>query len=345
MSSNLTLATSADDDYVEITTEGEPNVGTGQPVWKDKVGETLNFRSLVGGTNVTITQSNNEVTINSATGGIVTSLTTTGTSGASTLSGGILNIPNYATGGGSGEVNTASNVGSGTGVFAQKTGVDLEFKTLKSSDGSVVFTSTGTEIDLTAESSQVKSALCSGKAWMKYLSGSDGGAAMTGVNYKLLGSSDFTHGGGTTTVYSPHTLDWTTSSRFTNSGTLSWVLPADAVWSGIPIGQSLSTGDTIAIDCIITNTTTGLPQVFNVMVGWFDCADTNPWPVTIRDVNTGNAFLGVINGRLQGCTRVTSTLTADTVSTAFVTFGFNFPNAVNEDEYNISWTLVINKAV
>ena len=68
MSSNLTLSNSADDDYVEITTEGEPNlaanVGSGSQVWKDKVGETLNFRSLVQGSNVTIAQSPNEITIN-----------------------------------------------------------------------------------------------------------------------------------------------------------------------------------------------------------------------------------------------------------------------------------------
>jgi hypothetical protein len=67
MSSNLTLATSADDDYIEITTTGEPNlaanVGTGKEVWKNKVGETLNFRTLVEGTNITIGQTADELTI------------------------------------------------------------------------------------------------------------------------------------------------------------------------------------------------------------------------------------------------------------------------------------------
>jgi len=74
MSSNLTLATSADDNFIEITTEGEPNtadnVGSGAKVWKDKVGETLNFRTLVEGNNITIAQSPNEITISAAAGGI-----------------------------------------------------------------------------------------------------------------------------------------------------------------------------------------------------------------------------------------------------------------------------------
>jgi len=45
---------------------------------------------------------------------------------------------------------TASNVGGFIGVFLQKTGADLEFKTLQSSDASVSITSNATDIDITA---------------------------------------------------------------------------------------------------------------------------------------------------------------------------------------------------
>ena len=43
--------------------------------FKDKVGETLNFRSIVQGTNVTVSQSQNEITINSTGGRPYTSYT------------------------------------------------------------------------------------------------------------------------------------------------------------------------------------------------------------------------------------------------------------------------------
>ena len=73
MSSNLTLATSADDDYVELTTEGEPNlaanVGTGAGLWKNKVGETLNFKSLKPGNNISFTEAADEITISASSSG------------------------------------------------------------------------------------------------------------------------------------------------------------------------------------------------------------------------------------------------------------------------------------
>lgn len=74
------------------------NVGGEAEVFKEKSGVDLVFRTLKEGTNITITQNANDVTIAAAAG--------------------------------SGEANTASNVGGGSGVFKQKTGVDLEFKSI-----------------------------------------------------------------------------------------------------------------------------------------------------------------------------------------------------------------------
>jgi len=50
--------------------------------------------------------------------------------------------------GGSGESNTASNVGSGAGSFAQKSGVDLQLRSIVSSDSSLNITQNASEIDL-----------------------------------------------------------------------------------------------------------------------------------------------------------------------------------------------------
>ena len=101
MSPNLTLAQSADNDFVEIDTIGEPNlaanVGTGSGLWKNKVGETLNFKSIIAGNNITIAEAPDQITINATGGGSSISLTTTGTSGAATLNSGVLNIPQYTT--------------------------------------------------------------------------------------------------------------------------------------------------------------------------------------------------------------------------------------------------------
>jgi len=70
LSSNLTLANSTDDNYVEIDTTGEPNtaanIGGGVGLFHGKVGETLNFRSI-GDNGVTVALTGETIAIGPAT--------------------------------------------------------------------------------------------------------------------------------------------------------------------------------------------------------------------------------------------------------------------------------------
>ena len=353
LSSNLTLTQSADNNYVEITTAGEPNlaanVGSGFQWYKNKVGETLNFRTVVQGNGITVAQSTNEITIsNSGVTSIIAGTNVTISPGSGT---GAVTI-NASGGGGGGEINTASNVGGGVEVFRQKTGADLEFRTLTSLGGTVTITQTATTIDLAAASgsSNIESVIASGKAFMQYVSGSDGTGAMIGNNYKMMGMESVNHGT-TTNIFSPYMHDWTTGGKFINSAS-SWQLPEEAVYNaGIPINKPLAIGDTITLHWQTTNSraTTSTPQVFNAVIGWFECADLTPWPVTLRDVQTGagaNGPVGPIPGVREvqyQCASVTSTLTtAETFG--YAVFGFNFTGGAQDDQYNIEWSISVNKA-
>ena len=66
LSTNLTINESIDNNYVELTTTGEPNLaanlGTGFGFYANKTGETLNFRTLKG-TGVVITELGSEITL------------------------------------------------------------------------------------------------------------------------------------------------------------------------------------------------------------------------------------------------------------------------------------------
>lgn len=83
------------------------NVGTGEGVFQQKSGVDLRFRSILGTGSITVISGTNEIIISGS-----------------------------AVGGGSGETNTASNIGAGQGLWAQKSGVDLQFRSLVGS-GSV----------------------------------------------------------------------------------------------------------------------------------------------------------------------------------------------------------------
>ena len=119
--------------------------------------------------------------------------------------------------------------------------------------------------------------------------------------------------------------------------------------AGIPINKPLAIGDTITLHWQTTNSreTTSTPQVFNAVIGWFECGDLNPWPVTLRDVQTGagaNGPVGPVFRQAQyQCASVTSTLTtAETFG--YAVFGFNFEGGAQDDQYNIEWSISVNKA-
>lgn len=105
---NVTLTNNADDITIAAAASGGEvntgtNIGFGAEVFAAKVGTELQFRRLTAGTGISIT-------------GTATTLTVNAT-------------------GGSGETNTASNLGGGTGLYASKVGVDLRFKSLLAGTG------------------------------------------------------------------------------------------------------------------------------------------------------------------------------------------------------------------
>jgi len=77
--------------------ESGSNLGAGRQVFKQVVGTDMEFRTIVAGTGINVTADANEITIENTS---------------------------------TGEVNTASNVGTGVFVFLQKTLQDLEFRSL-----------------------------------------------------------------------------------------------------------------------------------------------------------------------------------------------------------------------
>ena len=85
------------------------SLGTGFPVFNDVLGSILRFNSISGIGAVTVSSNGNLITI----------------SGTDT-----------------GEVNTASNVGTGNGWFKQKSGLDLQFKTITSGNNIVIINNT-----------------------------------------------------------------------------------------------------------------------------------------------------------------------------------------------------------
>lgn len=111
--------------------------------------------TLVSGTNIKTINGNSLLGSSDI---LVQSVLVSGTSiktinGTSLLGSGDITIS-----GGSGEVNTASNIGTGSNVFKQKTGVDLEFRTLVQGTG-ITITSNTNDLTITSTITQYTDSL------------------------------------------------------------------------------------------------------------------------------------------------------------------------------------------
>lgn len=147
---------------------GADSVGTGAAVYKEEISNRLKFKTLTAGEGVVITPGTNDITI--STDGATTTATNigTGTGIFTTKSGqniqlrslklgsGNVNLTVEASGTGNeiefvntAEINTASNLGAGTGIFAQKSTYDLQFKSLVAGNN-VSFTTDSTTITITS---------------------------------------------------------------------------------------------------------------------------------------------------------------------------------------------------
>lgn len=100
---NVTVTPVGDDLVIAATDTGEDNTGsnegTGEGVFIGKTGANLRFKSILAGSNMTVTPVGQDIVLDAS-----------------------VSTP--------GEANTVSNQGAGNGIFIQKTGVDLELKTL-----------------------------------------------------------------------------------------------------------------------------------------------------------------------------------------------------------------------
>lgn len=112
------------------------NLGTGVGLYKQKQIFDLQFKSLKSGTNVTVTDNGDDVTVDSPTITAGTNVTVTPGVGIITISA-------------TGEIVTGSNLGTGNGVFSSKVGTDLQFKSIIGS-GSIVVTPSANDITISA---------------------------------------------------------------------------------------------------------------------------------------------------------------------------------------------------
>lgn len=161
----LALSTTTLNTLVSGAVSAAANLGIGTGVFSAKSGNTLQFKSVVAGSNVTVTSDSTTVTISAAASGETNTASNLGTGNGvyASKSGADLQFKSVVAGSGitvtptstdltiatTAEANTASNLGAGTAIFAAKSGVDLRFKTLVAGTN-ITITNTANDVTISA---------------------------------------------------------------------------------------------------------------------------------------------------------------------------------------------------
>lgn len=168
---NISISASETEIFISNTEGGEANlganIGSGEGIFADKSGVTLNFRSLIAGSNIGLTSGSDTLTIDASASGEANTATNLGSgegifaykSGVdlnfrSLLAGSNIGLTSGTNGitidaSSSGEANTGANVGSGVGIFKDKTSLSLNFKSLLSG-GLISIVSSSTDITISS---------------------------------------------------------------------------------------------------------------------------------------------------------------------------------------------------
>ena len=246
---------------------------------------TIDDVRLAAGTNITLTDTGNSITIDAATPVIpFTSLTTTGTSGAATLAAGVLNIPDYAAGADAKFKIDAADTAEG--YWFDKVTIGSGLSQSVNTDGSGVKTTTISAVSVnTVNSIRVGSVTESG---MFEFTGA-GVTMNTGTN--------------------PTTIDFAQSAA--NVAMTSSVLGLGKLFS--------DTVQTVAATAVSATTARTYGVQFNdggqlvVNVPWIQGAGMTSWNLE-GDTGTPEAIINGENAKIEGGTAIsTSTIAANTL--------------------------------
>lgn len=282
---------------VSNITPGETNTGTnlgaGTGVYASKSGAALQFKSIVAGSNISLSTDANTITITAAA---------------------------------SGETNTASNLGTGVGVFGQKVSADLQFKSLIAGSN-MTFTSDATSITINgAAPGETNTGANLGAGTGVYATKSG-----TTLQFKsLVAGSNVTMSNDANTV-TVNTVPGgsTTQVQFNDAGVLNGVstLTFDKSTSTLFVGAAAATGT-------IRGVTGGSTQVggtitiqggqggsgaaggsINVIAGGGGTAG-GPGTITIKAADLGGGAVTVSGGSSSGGTGGTLTLNGGEAATS-----------------------------